>query len=478
MTAMTTIHGEDVRVDGHLDTLADDLTGTLIRAGDPAYDEARALWNGMTPRRPAAIARCADTDDVRTAVTFAAERGLLVAVRGGGHNVAGTAGVDGGLVIDLSAMNRVEVAPDARRVRAGGGTRFADLDAATQVHGLAVPGGVVSETGIGGLTLAGGIGWLRRKHGLTCDNLVAATLVAADGTVHRVDEEHDPEVLWGLRGGGGNFGVVTELTYRLHPVGPEVFAAIVMCGADDAEEVLRAYRDWTSDLPDEVSSIVACGSIAEEEDIPREHWGEPGLILAACAATDVDRGEALVQPLRELDGVVADLSGPVPYVELQQLFDADYPDGMRYYWRSLDLPGLSDAVIERAVEWMHQRPSPLTTLDLWHLGGAMSRVAPDATAYGDRNAAFLLGVESNWVDPADDEANVAWTRACVDAFEQLSTGRQYLNFPGFLEDGQRTLRAAHGEANYARLRELKRRLDPHNLFRLHQNIAPADDART
>ena len=473
MTAMTTVTGEDVRVDGELDALADALAGTLIREGDPDYDQARALWNGMTPRRPAAIARCASTDDVRRVVRLAGERDLLLAVRGGGHNVAGTAGVDGGLVVDLSDMNDVEVDPQSERARAGGGTTFADLDAATQAHGLAAPGGVVSKTGIGGLTLSGGIGWLRRKHGLTCDNLVAATLVAADGTVHQVDEERDPELLWGLRGGGGNFGVATELTYQLHPVGPEVVAAIVVHHADRAEEALRVYRDWTADLPDEVSSIVACGSVPEEEDFPQDHWGEPCVILAACAATDLARGQELIQPLRELDDPIADLSGPVPYVDIQQLFDADYPDGMRYYWRSLHLPGLSDEVIGRTIEWWQRRPSSLTTLDLWHLGGAMSRVGPDATAYGDRSAPFLLGIEANWTDPADDDANIDWTRACVEAFEPLSTGREYLNFPGFFEDGEQTLRAAHGEANYARLRELKRRLDPDNLFRLHQNIAPA-----
>ena len=472
MTAMATLNGEAVHLDGAVDALAADLAGTVIREDDPDYDQARALWNAMTPRRPAAIVRCAGTDDVRAAVRFAADHDLLLAVRGGGHNVAGTAGVDGGLVIDLSAMNDVEVDPAARRARAGGGATLADLDAATQEHGLATPGGVVSETGVGGLTLSGGIGWLRRKHGLTCDNLVAATLVAADGSVHRVDEVHDPELLWGLRGGGGNFGVVTELTYRLHPVGPEIFAAVVVYHADRAEQVLRGYRDWTDQLPDEVSSIVECGSVPAGEGFPEELWGEPCVILVACAATDLARGEALVQPIRELGEPVADLSGPMPFVEIQQLFDADYPDGMRYYWRSLHLPGLSDEVIACALDWLHRRPSPETTLDLWHLGGAMARVAPDATAYGDRSAPFLLGIESNWTDPVDDDANVAWTRACVEAFEPLSTGRQYLNFPGFLEDGEQTLRSAHGEANFARLRELKRRLDPDNRFRLHQNITP------
>ena len=473
MTTLTTLAGETVHLDAGLDILADDLRGDLLRAGDPGYDHARALWNGMTDRRPAAIARCADTGDVRAAVRFAADHDLLVAVRGGGHNVAGTAGVDGGLVIDLSAMHHVEVEPAARRARAGGGATFADLDAATQAHGLATPGGVVSETGIGGLTLSGGLGWLRRKHGLSCDNLVAATLVAADGTVHEVDEATDPELLWGLRGGGGNFGVVTELTYQLHPVGPEVFVGLTVYPLDRAEEVLHAYRQWTDDLPDEVSSIVECGSVPEEADFPEEHWGEPCMIVVACAATDLARGDVLTRPIRDVGDPIADLSGPQPYVELQRLFDADYPDGLRYYWRSVHLPGLSDEVIARTVEWTRRRPSPRSTVDLWHLGGAMSRVAPDATAYGDRSAPFLLGVEANWADPDDDEANVDWTRGCVAAFDELSTGREYLNFPGFLEDGDQTLRSAHGEANYTRLRRLKRRLDPGNLFRLHQNIPPA-----
>lgn len=472
MTTLTTLQGTTLHLDDHLDSLADQLRGELLQAGDAGYDAVRALWNGMTDRHPAAIARCADTGDVRAAVRFAAEHDLLLAVRGGGHNVAGTAGADGALVIDLSPIDHVEVDAERRRARAGGGATFGDLDAATQRHGLATPGGVVSATGIGGLTLSGGIGWLRRRYGLTCDNLMAATLVAADGAVHEVDEEHDPELLWGLRGGGGNLGVVTEFTYRLHPVGPEVFLACTVYPFDAAEQVLRGFRDWTDDLADEVSSMAVCGSVPEEEQVPEEHWGEPCVIIVACAATDTSRGQELTRPARHLAAPIADLSDAVPYVELQQLFDADYPDGDRYYWRSLHLPGLSDEVIARTIAWTRTRPSARTTLDLWHLGGAMSRVAPDATAYGDRSAPFLLGVESNWEETADDDANLSWTRGCVDAFEELSTGREYLNFPGFLEDHEATLAAAHGPANLERLRALKRRMDPDNRFRLHQNVAP------
>lgn len=473
MTAVTTMTGDRVQLAGGLDSLADALQGPLLCAGDDGYDDARALWNGLTVRSPAAIARCADTEDVQTAVRFATEHDLLVAVRGGGHNVAGTAGIDGGLVIDLSDMTDVEVEVASRRARVGGGATFADVDTATQAHGLAVPGGLVSATGVGGLTLSGGLGWLRRKHGLTCDNLVAATLVTADGAVHHVDEDTGPEVLWGLRGGGGNLGVVTEFTYRLHPVGPEVFVAFTAYPLDHAEAVLRAYRGWTDGLADEVTSLVVVGNVPEEDGFPQEQWGTPCVILVACAATEVDRGEELTRPVRELGDPIADLSGPMAYLELQRLFDADYPDGDRYYWRSTYLPGLSDEVIARTIEWTRRRPSPRSTVDLWHLGGAVSRVAADATAYGERSAPFLLGVEANWSDPADDAANLAWTRGCTDAFATLSTGRQYLNFPGFLEEGDTAVRAALGRANHDRLRALKRRLDPANRFRLHQNVPPA-----
>jgi FAD/FMN-containing dehydrogenase len=473
MAAVTTLTGDRIHLDQGLDDLAGALRGQLVRPDHRDYDDARALWNGLTVRSPAAIARCADTRDVQTAVRFAAEHDLLVAVRGGGHNVAGTAGVDGGLVVDLSGMTEVEVDVTARRAQVGGGATFADVDAETQAHGLAVPGGLVSATGVGGLTLSGGLGWLRRKHGLTCDNLVAATLVTADGGVLDVDEDTEPDVLWGLRGGGGNLGIVTRFTYQLHPVGPEVYLSLTAYPLDRADAVLRAYRDWADGLADEVSSLVVGGSVPDQEPFPRDRWGVPCVLLVACAATDLDRGEELTRPIRDLGDPIADLSGPVPYVELQQLFDADFPDGDRYYWRSIFLPGLTDDVIARTIEWIRRRPSTRSTVDLWQLGGELASVAADATAFGDRDAPFLLGVEATWSDPADDDANLAWTRGCTDAFAELATSRPYLNFPGFLEEGEAAVRAALGQANHDRLRRLKRRLDPDNRFRLHQNVSPA-----
>ncbi|MDO8145278.1 FAD-binding oxidoreductase [Isoptericola sp. 178] len=471
MTELTTLEGGTARLDAELDALAAALAGRLVRAEDDDFDEVRALWNGVTERRPAAIVRCATTEDVRRTVLLAAEHHLLVAVRGGGHNVAGTAGVDGGLVIDLGEMRDVSVDPGARLARVAGGARLGDLDAASQEHGLATPAGVFSDTGLGGLGLTGGIGWLRRRFGLTCDNIVGATIVAADGSVHHVDEESDPELLWGLRGGGGNLGVVTEFVVRLHPVGPEVYAGFVVHRAERAMEVLHAYRDWSADLPDEVSSMAVLGAAPEDDAIPAELTGQPCVIVLACV-TDPARGPELLAPIRDLPDPAADLSGPMPYVELQQIFDADYPNGMRYYWRSVHLPELSEEALRRAVDQTYRRPSALSTIDLWHMGGAMSRVAPEDTAFGDRSAPYLVGIEANWTEPGDDEANVRWARACAADLDDLSTGREYLNFPGFQEGGPATLRAAHGEANYARLRALKQRMDPDNLFRLHQNVAP------
>lgn len=456
--------GRTVRFADDVPELSRSLQGRLVRPRDPAYDGARAVWNGMIDRRPAAIAACADVADVQRAIRFAASRGVTVAVRGGGHNVAGTALVDGGLVIDLSAIDAVDVDPDVRRASAGGGATWEDVDAETQTHGLATPGGVVSDTGIGGLTLGGGIGWLRRKHGLTCDNLVGAQIVTADGEVREVSEDRDPELLWGLRGGGGGLGVVTRFDLQLHPVGPEVFVAFVLYHADRTREVLTAYREYTGGLADEVSSFAICGTVPEDEGFPEDAWGEPYVLLMACAATDVGAGERLVQPVRELGDPLADLSGPMPYVDLQRILDADYPDGWRYYWRSLHLPDMSEAVIELAAEWAARRPSELSTLDIWHLGGQMARVPPDATAFGDRSAPYLLGVEANWQDPADDGANLAWTRGCTDAFRDASNGREYLNFPGFFEDGDEMRRTAHGEENFARLSALRERVDPDALF--------------
>jgi FAD/FMN-containing dehydrogenase len=435
MTAMTTLTGNTAHIGPALSALADRLERPLLLPNDPAYDQHRALWNAVADRQPAAIARCTSLADVRSTVRFAADHDILVAVRGGGHNVAGTASVDG----------------------------------------LAMPGGVVSKTGVGGLTHGGGIGWLRRRYGLSCDNLVAATLVAADGTVHHVDEGSDPELLWGLRGGGGNFGVVTEFTFALHPVGPDVAVALTLYHGEDTTAVLHAWEGATTDLADEVTSFAICGTVPDEEDFPAELWGQPMVLIMAVATGAMDRDHQLVRPFRELAEPMLDLSDTMPFLDVQKTFDGDYPDGARYYWKSLHLGAIDDRTITLVEEWTRRRPSTLSTVDLWHLGGAVARVASDATAFGNRSAPYLLGIEANWLDESADDANITWARGCMDAFREVSTGREYLNFPGFLEDREAALRAAHGDDNYRRLRALKRRLDPDNRFRLHQNIPPEED---
>lgn len=450
--------------------------GRLVRPGDADYDEARAVWNGMIDRRPALIALCANVKDVVAAVHFARENGLLVAVRGGGHNVAGHATCDGGLVIDLSQMKRIEVDPEARLARAEAGVTWGELDAATQAYGLATPGGVFSRTGIAGLTLGGGFGWLRSKHGLSCDNLVAAQVVTAGGRVLHASDTENRDLLWGLRGGGSNFGVVTHFTYQLHPVGPEVmFVFVLHDGAGERmAQALRFYRDFCATAPDEASTIAACGIVPPHAEIfPVEIHHRPFVLFCGLFAGPIEEGTRALQPLVDFGTPLIDFSGVKPYIAAQQAFDADYPDGMRYYWKSLNLVRLDDAAIDRIVAHAHQQPSVLSTTDLWHIGGAVTRADAGASAFHGRHAAFLLNPEANWQDPRDDEANIRWARQFVEDMREFSDGGRYLNFAGFQEEGDVMMRSAFGP-HYVRLVALKQEYDPTNLFRLNQNIPPVD----
>jgi FAD/FMN-containing dehydrogenase len=449
------------------------LRGELVLPGATVYDEARAVWNGMIERRPALIARCAGVDDVIASVRFARAHDLLVAVRGGGHHVAGLSTCDDGLVIDLSPMKDIHVDPDGRTARAEGGVRWGELDQATQAHGLATPGGVVSDTGIAGLTLGGGYGWLRNRYGLSCDNLIAAEVVTADGRVLRASETEHSDLFWGIRGGGGNFGVVTSFEYRLHPLGPEVAYCFVFHDADRAVEALRFFRAYTDTAPDEVSIIAFCGMIPPgAEAYPPETHGTPFVAFAGCYAGAPEEGERVLRPLREFATPVLDASGRAPYVDFQKIFDEDYPaHELRYYWKSAFLSGLTDDAIERIAACARRQPSPLSTIDIWHLGGAIRRVSEDAMAFSDRQSPFMVTAEANWVDAADDQANIAWARELVQVMQPFSSGGLYLNFPGFLEDGERSMRAAFG-SKFERLAALKQKYDPTNLFRLNQNIQP------
>lgn len=465
-----TVQEESIR---HLETA---LQGKLIKPGDADYEEARHVWNGMIDKRPALIAQCASVQDVIAAVNFARQYDLLLSVRGGGHNVAGHATNDGGLVIDLSPMNHVQVDPETRVVRAGGGATIADLDQATQQYGLAVPMGVVSATGIAGLTLGGGLGWLRNKYGLSSDNLIAAEVVTADGRIVHASEEENAGLLWGLRGGGGNFGIVTEFIYRAHPVGPEVTFVFVFHDAsgDKMKKAIQHYRDFSASAPDEVSTIMATGIVPPEEHLfPKEIHGTPFALFGGMYAGATDAGKAALNPLITFAEPLIDFSGVMPYTEAQTVFDEDYPDGLRYYWKSLNLMRLDDEVIDRIVEHARKQPSMFSTVDLWHIDGAVKRFDSDHGAFNGRHAAFLLSPEANWEDPSDDEANITWLREFVADMEEFSDGSRYLNFPGFQEEGDEMMHKAFGP-QYQRLAALKKKYDPNNLFRLNQNINPGD----
>lgn len=448
--------------------------GEIITPDDIRYEDARRIWNGMIDKHPALIVRPLDTDDVRLAIQFAQESGLPLAVRGGGHNVAGHAVNDGGIVIDLVAMKQISVDPVKRVARAEGGVTWGELDAASQAFGLATPGGVFSKTGIAGLTLGGGFGWLRNKYGLSCDNLISAELVTASGEVIYTSKIEHPELLWGLRGGGGNFGVVTTFEFQLHPIGPDVMMAFVFHDANTQERMktaIRFYRDYVAVAPDEVSTIMALGQFPEDAHFPESLHNQRFALIAAVYAGPVDEGKNTLQPISNFSTPLLDLSGVKPYIEAQQMFDADYPDGLRYYWKSLNLLELSEEAIECIAQHAWQQASPYSTTDLWHIGGAVTRSDETVSAFFGRKSAFMLNLEANWVDAADDASNLAWVGQFIKAAQPFSDGSRYLNFPGFQEEGDAMIRDSFGP-HYQRLVALKRQYDPNNLFRLNQNIRP------
>jgi hypothetical protein len=427
----------------------------LLEIGDPAYEDARRVWNGVIDRRPPLIVPCASPEEVADAMRLARDRGLPVTVRGGGHNVAGTAVSDEALLIDLAPMRKVTVDPDRRIVRVGGGARWSDVDRSTQRFGLATPGGVVSQTGVGGLTLGGGVGWLRRKHGLSSDNLVGAELVTPQGRIVHTDE--DPELLWGLRGGGGGFGAVTSFEFRLHPVGPELMMALTFYPGESTRAVLHGYDELCAASPDEVSAVASVATVPAEDPFPEDAHGRPCVVIAACHLGTVEAGERELRPFRELDQALIDLSEPMEYLDVQSAFDADYPDGLRYYWKSTFVDDFGPEAIERIEAHGAARPSASSTIDVWQLGGAVARASGDATAFR-RDARYLLGIEANWDDPAADARNIGWVRTCVADLERFGGGR-YRNFPGFYEEGESPERRSLGPA-FGRLRKLRKRYDP------------------
>ena len=467
------LEGDELTLElDEIEGLRDLSTGVSPDARRPGYDEARTIWNGMIDKRPALIARCSGTADVIYAVRFAREYELLTAIRGGGHNVAGNAVCDGGLMIDLSAMTGVHVDPTQRTVRVEGGATWGDVDHDTQAHGLATPGGVVSTTGVAGLTLGGGMGWLRRKHGLACDNLLSANVVTADGELVTASAEEHPDLLWGLKGGGGNVGVVTSFEFELHEIGPEVAFAAVMYPMEEAGELLPVWRDFMEAAPEEITSQAILWTVPEHDAFTEEVRGHDVFVTGPLYAGEPEEGDRSLRPLRELSEPVLDMSGIAPYTFVQTSFDPFYPSGDgRYYWKSTDLDRLDPDAIGALVRHGRERPSPRTHLIVWHQGGAMGRVPTEVTAFGDRSAPYTLTIDSTWFDPARDEENVSWTRSVWDDLQRFSTGGLYLNFPGMGEEGEELVRAAYGEG-YRRLVELKNRWDPDNLFRMNQNIEP------
>ncbi|WP_129112727.1 FAD-binding oxidoreductase [Halegenticoccus tardaugens] len=445
--------------------------GELLRPEDPGYEEARAVWNGMIDRRPALVARCRGVADVIEAVDFGRDEGVEIAVRGGGHNVAGNAVCDDGLAIDLSEMNDVRVDLSTRTVRAGGGATWADVDRETQLFGLATPGGVVSDTGIAGLTLGGGLGHLRRKYGLSCDNLVSVDLVTPDGMFLTASEDEYEDLFWALRGGGGNFGVVTSFEYRLHPVGPEVAGCFVFHPGDEATEGLRFFREYAASAPEEVSVLAFFAFVPDDPTFPEAARGEFALAFLGCYAGPVGEGTDALRPLREFATPLADLSGPMAYTDLQSMLDEDYPEGMEYYWKSQYVDDLSDEIVAQLRDAAATAPSTLSTVDVWQLGGAIDRIGPDESAFGNRGAPYLVTFEANWERPEDREANVRWARDGLAALRRHTSRGAYVNFPGFGEEGEALVRAAYGD-NYDRLVEVKSTYDPENAFHLNQNVVP------
>jgi FAD/FMN-containing dehydrogenase len=445
-----------------LSELAAGFHGTLVDPDHPKYEEARAVWNGMIDRRPALVARCRGAADVMDAVTLARDQDVPISVRGGGHSVAGSAVCDGGLVIDLSEMRAVRVDPAARKVWVQGGATWADVDRETQAFGLAAPGGVVSTTGVAGLTLGGGYGHMRHKHGLSSDNLAAAQVITADGDMVMASPEENPDLLWALRGGGGHFGVVTDFQFNLHRLGPEIMGLGVFYSLDEGREVIRQARDFAVEAPDEITFDILLWSVPEVEPFPPELQGTPVVILGGMYTGSVEDGERALAPLRGFGSPLLDISAPQTFVQLQSGFDPFFPEGLRYYWKSLYLDGLEDAAIDNIIENVRRRPSPRTVVPIRPRAGALRRQDPGATAFAERSSPFMLSIDSTWEDPADDEANIRWTREFWTSMKPWSSNRMYFNF-AMGEEGEDVARATFGP-NYDRLLEVKDRYDPDGIF--------------
>jgi FAD/FMN-containing dehydrogenase len=455
--------------DRAIDQLETSLGGSLIRPNDATYDGERRIWNGSIDRRPGLIARCVGVADVISAVRFAREHEQLVAVRSGRHSYPGLGVCDGGMVIDLGQMKGIRVDPDARTARAQAGVLLGDLDREAQAFGLAVPAGIVTHTGLAGLTLGGGIGWLERKYGLTIDQLLSVDVVTADGEFVKASEEENADLFWGVRGGGGNFGIVTEFEFRLNPVGPMVLAGPVVWAMEDSPEVLRFYREWIKDVPDELTTIVTHRRVLPVPTIPQELHGRHVVVVGSCHAGPLEEGERVLKPLRAFGSPLLDGCALMPYTQHQASLDPSFPHGWWYYIRSCNLAELTDEMIDVLVEHGHRIASGVTVFSIFHLGGAVARVGEDETAFGGRNAGHTVNVVGITTTGEGFEEERGWARGLWTALQPYHQN-VYVNF--LMEEGEDRIREAYGAGKYDRLKALKRKYDPDNFFRLNQNIAP------
>ena len=453
-----------------LGRLQSSFKGQLIRASDPSYDGHRKIWNGSIDRYPALIARCTNVDDVVAAVRFGRDADLPVAIRSGGHSFPGLSVCDGGLVIDLSLMKRIEVDVHGRTAKAGAGVLLGELDQATQPFGFAVPAGIVTHTGLAGLTLGGGIGWLMRKYGLTIDQLLSVELVTANGELVKASETENPDLFWGIRGAGSNFGIVTEFEFRLNPVGPTVLAGPMFWPMEQSAEVLRFYRDWITDVPDDLTTMVVHRRVPPLPAIPSEFHGRPVVTVICCYVGHIEEGQKVIRPMREFKSPFLDLCAPKPFLTHQAMFDPSFPAGRWYYFRSADLAELSNGAIDIIAARAQQMTSPLTAFPIFQLGGAVRRVGENDTAFSGRSAGHTININATTETEVGFDAEREWSRSFWTALKPYHTS-VYVNF--LMEEGEERIRQAYGAERYDRLKALKRKYDPDNFFRLNQNIPPS-----
>ena len=469
--AYTTLDNTTGRLNASdIEALAAGIRGEVLTPRDGAYDAARKIWNGMVDRCPAVIVRCSNAQDVRHAVSFARDRRMLVSVRGGGHHIAGNSVAEGGLVIDQSGQRTIRIDPERRTARVGPGALLGDFDREAQAFGLATPLGINSTTGVAGLTLGGGFGWLSRKHGMTIDNLIAADIVTADGRQRVVSANQEPDLFWAIRGGGGNFGVVTSFEFKLHPVGPEIHSGLVVYPFDQAQQVLRAWRDFTIDAPTDLSVWAVLRKAPPLPFLPESVHGKDVVVFAVVYAGDPAAGERAAAPVLGFGRPVGSALGPTPYAGFQAAFDPLLGSGARNYWKSHNLGRIDDGLLDVAIAAAAASPGPECEVFIAQLGGAMAQVAPAATAYAGRDANFVMNVHGRWQSAADDDRGRGWARRLYRDAAPFSTGGGYVNF--FTADESERVVQAYG-VNYARLQEIKQRYDPDNLFRMNMNVSPS-----